>query len=848
MKKASFRLKNPTLYFLVAVLCAFLPLRATQLDASWTSGGPPGGYINTLAMATNPDVIYAGTEFGVFKTVDGGDTWTKTNFPEIPVRVIQVAPENPDPAIDFDDVTAPCSFAQTTALTNEYSVLDVVFSGPGSNDGGAILDECAGFSVTGHSSPNFLAFDTSASLSDGGVPRGPETITFNTPVTYVKINVGSVAGTIVSMEAYDDLNNLIDSDAIYSTSTLTPISVSGTGIITVVIVLTGVPTDTPVVLDDLAFIVQQVEQPDIVYAGTDYGVYKSEDGGINWSQKNGQSGELSGARVNAIAIDPRNPETLYAGTSGSTVGIFKSTDGGEGWDLKCSEDMDAVQSLLINTNNSSIVYAGVYHFDSWMNDGIRKSIDGGETWEGRHIGTSMSANVVALAMTPAMYAPEEIYAIKAETQTDVYKSTDGGDNWTPTNTPWISFAPPGALAVDPNAPNVVYVGTHYSQGGFYKSPDGGGTWSIKTNGLPPNCPSSIVIDRRDSSLYVGLIEGGVYKSGDGAETWIEASQGVNNAYILDIAVDPGSSGTVFATIKGKGCHLAKTTNGGKSWECLINPPPSLWAVTVDPQNPSTIFVGKRTQLGTLFYIHKSLDGGQTWHSIQFLETSQLSGFGVSDIWVKPNDSHTILVAGVLEDSGLAGGIFKTTDNGALWQQTFFFSSRTLAADPYDPNKVYVGTEANGYVYQSEDCGNTWNLISPGGEWVGEVRDLDVDSHSHVYAATDEGLLKWAGAGDVWTKLVGLPTDNNLAVTIDRSVTPEVVYVGTWGEGVFFSRDGGIQWFPFSQNLVNGLIFKLAMSNSLPKILYAGLGYGGVWSRKLSPQQAMPWIPLLLLDD
>jgi hypothetical protein len=63
----------------------------------WYTGGPYGGYVNSLAMAaTNPDVIYAGTETGVYKTTDGGATWTKTNHPVTYVLAVQVAPDDPD--------------------------------------------------------------------------------------------------------------------------------------------------------------------------------------------------------------------------------------------------------------------------------------------------------------------------------------------------------------------------------------------------------------------------------------------------------------------------------------------------------------------------------------------------------------------------------------------------------------------------------------------------------------------------------------------------------------------------------------------------------------------------------
>jgi hypothetical protein len=131
--------------------------------------------------------------------------------------------------IDFDDGPKPCTFAETIALTTEYSALGVVFSGPGGNDGGAILDECGNFGVTGHSPPNFLAFNTDANLSSGGIPRGPETLTFSVTVDTVAINGGGdLAGTI-TLECFDSGAASVGSQSIAGASALQPLSVTAAG-------------------------------------------------------------------------------------------------------------------------------------------------------------------------------------------------------------------------------------------------------------------------------------------------------------------------------------------------------------------------------------------------------------------------------------------------------------------------------------------------------------------------------------------------------------------------------------------------------------------------------------------
>ena len=92
--------------------------------------------------------------------------------------------------INFDGVTAPCLFADTVALKGTFG--GAKFKGKGKGNGGAIIDQCGNFLVTGHSPPNFLAFNCSASLKGGGHPRLPESITFLTPSTGdVTLRVGS---------------------------------------------------------------------------------------------------------------------------------------------------------------------------------------------------------------------------------------------------------------------------------------------------------------------------------------------------------------------------------------------------------------------------------------------------------------------------------------------------------------------------------------------------------------------------------------------------------------------------------------------------------------------------------
>jgi hypothetical protein len=154
-------------------------------------------------------------------------------------------------SINFDDVAAPCSFIETTALRDAYAAYGVWFEGAAALDGGAILNECGNFGVSGHSSPNFLAVNAGAQLSDGGIPQDPEYLYFTPAVSQVTAKFGSNsgAGYTLTMSAYDSAWNLVAQNALVLSPTMTALSVSAASIWAVVI-------DSPAavwVMDDLSF-------------------------------------------------------------------------------------------------------------------------------------------------------------------------------------------------------------------------------------------------------------------------------------------------------------------------------------------------------------------------------------------------------------------------------------------------------------------------------------------------------------------------------------------------------------------------------------------------------------------
>lgn len=155
--------------------------------------------------------------------------------------------------LSFDEFGAPCLFAHTVATTTEFAASGVTFEGPGGNDGGAVLNECGGFQVTGYSEPNFLAFNEISFLFNGGVPRGPETLIFSPSVDSFSLNCGEGNASVgtATLDCFDDQGTLLGSDTITPVAQLQAMAVVAPGIATCVLSFEN--TGGALVCDDLQF-------------------------------------------------------------------------------------------------------------------------------------------------------------------------------------------------------------------------------------------------------------------------------------------------------------------------------------------------------------------------------------------------------------------------------------------------------------------------------------------------------------------------------------------------------------------------------------------------------------------
>jgi photosystem II stability/assembly factor-like uncharacterized protein len=566
----------------------------------------------------------------------------------------------------------------------------------------------------------------------------------------------------------------------------------------------------------------------VTYGGC--GVFKSTDGGESWQN----IGLTQSRYVGRIVVDPTNSNRVFVAANGELFttnperGVYRSEDGGLNWqNVLYVNDSTGAVDLAINPRNADTLYAAI-----WMRKraptyrrfgnsdcGLYRSTDGGDTWNPLAGGLPTGANVGRIGVTLCAANPRVLYAIYADSTgyfLGIYKSIDGGDSWTRTNDSGLTFLYSsygwwfGNIRVDPTNENKVFaLGIQ-----MYRTTNGGSSWTDVTQ-ITHVDKHAMYINPANPNWIIEGDDGGIYISTNGGSQWTK-SYDLPVTQFYTIHVDFSNPQRVYGGAQDN--SICRTLTGGTDdWDVILGG--DGFCVLVDPANSDLIYA--EAQWGDLY---KSTDCGSSW-------VNATNGIGMGDrtnwctpVVLDPSNSNvlyfgTYRLYRTRNKAGLWAAISGDLTNGPGPGNITFGTITTICVAPSDTNCIYAGTD-DANVWVTLNGGATWNHISDSlpDRWVTSVA---VDPYDALTAYVTFSGFKWASplphvfrttdAGVTWQDISsGLPEAPVNAIVVD-SLYPQVLYLGT-DVGPFYSTNTGSTWGPLGAGFPNGYITAMVLHN------------------------------------
>jgi photosystem II stability/assembly factor-like uncharacterized protein len=572
------------------------------------------------------------------------------------------------------------------------------------------------------------------------------------------------------------------------------------------------------------------------------GVYKSTDGGKSWDNVGLKKSE----HIGKILIDPRDSNTVYVAAQGplwapgGDRGLYKTTDGGKTWKpvLAISENT-GVTDIALDPRNPDILYAATYQrrrhiwtlIDGGPEGSIRKSTDGGATWKKLTNGLpGVDIGRIGLAVAPSR--PDTVYAIVEASGKagGFFRSTDAGGNWEK-RSDTVASSPQyyQELFVDPEDADRVY-----SVDVFIVVTDDGGKSFHPLGEKDKHVDNHVVwIDPANRDHLLVGCDGGLYESMNRGQDWRFHSNlpiaqfyrvSVNNAkpfyYVFGGTQDNFSLGGPSRTTGNNGIRNSDwfVTQGGDGFQSQA-----------DPEDPNIVYA--EAQYGALDRYDL-----RTGEQVQIQPQAGRGEPALRWNWDSPvivsPHSHTRLYFA-------ANRLFKSDDRGNSWTpispdltrqvdrrklkvmgrtwgpDTVAFNASTsfygnivaLNESPVKQGLIYAGTD-DGLVQITEDDGAHWRKLDkfpgvPDDTYVSDLESSPTDADT-VYASFNNMqmgdfkpyLLKSADRGKTWTSIAGdLPARGSVWTVAQDFVNPSLLFAGT-EFGLYFTTDGGKKWIKF----------------------------------------------------
>src|SRR5579862_1132507 len=478
-------------------------------------------------------------------------------------------------------------------------------------------------------------------------------------------------------------------------------------------------------------------QPNVFYVGQgDGGVWKSDDYGRTWTPIFEDQPSQS---IGAIAVAPSDPNIIYA-ASGEGLqrpdlsvgdGIYKSTDAGKTWTHLGLRDGQQIPALAVDPRDPNHVFAAVLGHPYGPNEerGIFVSTDGGQTWKkslykDQDTGGSdvqfdpTNPDVMYASLWKVRQGPWEDGNEYNKTGGGLFKSTDGGNTWHPLTNGLPKDLVQIYVAIAPSQPSRLYatVGTtkpgDYSSAsglGFYRSDDAGETWhSATTDGRPAyrigggDLPIPKVDPKNPDVVYSTSIV--TMRSTDGGKTWVSFRGAPGGDDYQNIWINPNDPKTILL-VSDQGA-LA-TVNGGDTWSSWYNQPTAqLYHVGVTNEFPYRVCSGQQ-ESGSVCISSRGNDGEinfRDWHPVGTIEY----GYVAPD----PLDPELIYGGGRKEVTRFyrsTGQVKNVTPIPAGGPKFRADRTEPVMFSPVDPHTLYYATN---FLFKTSDGGETWQTISP----------------------------------------------------------------------------------------------------------------------------------------
>ncbi|MGB6339241.1 MAG: sialidase [Candidatus Aminicenantaceae bacterium] len=536
--------------------------------------------------------------------------------------------------------------------------------------------------------------------------------------------------------------------------------------------------------------------PHAYYLGaTGGGVWKSEDGGLDW--KPVSDGFFNTGSVGAIAVSEWDHNVVYVGMGEAPIrgnvshgdGMYKSTDAGKTWVHIGLSDTSQISRIRVHPRDPDLVYVAALGHIYGPNDerGVFRSKDGGKTWE-KILFRSDKAGAIDLILDP--FNPRVLYAAIWEASrtshsmtsggegSGLFKSVDGGDTWTE-----ISLnkgLPKGILgkigvAVSGAQRDLVWAIVEAGDGGVFQSDDGGETWVKKNEDRRLRQRawyySRIYADPKNANT-VYVLNTGLYRSVDAGKTYtsIRVPHGDNH----DLWIDPGNPERM---INGNDGGANVSYNGGVSWTAQDNQPTAqFYHVTTDNSFPYRIY-GAQQDNSTVRIASRTTEGGideSDWHSV---------GGGESGHIAPRHDNPDIVYAGSY------GGLITRWDHktrqervitawpenpmgwGAKDLKYRFQWTAPIVVSRFDSDVLYHAAQV---LFKTTNEGQSWEVISP---------DL----------STNDKSKQQKSGGPITHDDTSVEYYCTIFSVAESFHDPNILWVGTDDGLVHITRDGGENW-------------------------------------------------------